>query len=253
MVEGRSFSRDYSTDPQNYIVNEAAVKMMKMDSPIGKIFSIWQNEGRIIGVVKNFNSRSLHNEIVPVVMTFTQYTPLNFVFIRVSPDNIKATLSLVERTWHEMVPDYPFQYEFLDDSFHRQYVNEEKIQTLFQYFSGMAIFISCIGLFGLAAFIAQRRTKEIGIRKVSGASVFDIIRMLFFDFGKWLVVATVFAVPVAWFAISKWLQNFAYHIDITCWIFILSGALATSIALLTICGQAIRAARANPGEALRYE
>lgn len=252
-VDGRPFSREFPTDRQNYIVNQAALDYMKMDSPIGKLFSIWTNEGQIIGVVKNFHNQSLHNEISPVVMTFNQFIPLSSVFIRVSPENIKSTLTLIEKNWRELAPDYPFQYEFLDEAFHRQYLNEEKIRTLFQYFSSLAIFISCIGLFGLAAFVAQRRTKEFGIRKVSGATVFDIIRLMFMDFGKWLILALIIAIPVAYYAINKWLQNFAYHIDITFWIFVLSGGLALGIALLAICGQAIRAAMTNPIDALRYE
>jgi putative ABC transport system permease protein len=253
MAEGRSFSKEFSTDRRNYIVNQAAVDFMKMSSPIGKMFSIWNNEGRIIGVVKNFHSRTLRNEIVPVVMTFNQYVPLSTAFIRVSPDNIKSTLAEIEKTWKEFVPDYPFHYEFLDDQFRRQYTDEEKVKTLFQCFSGLAIFISFIGLFGLATFMVQRRTKEIGIRKVAGATVFNIIGLVLKDFAKWLLLATCIAIPVGFYIMNTWLGNFAYHADITWTIFAGASLMVFMIALLAISWQAIRAATANPVEALRYE
>jgi putative ABC transport system permease protein len=253
MVAGRGFSKEFSTDPQNYIVNEAAVEFMKMDDPVGKMFSIWQNEGRIIGVIKNFHSTSLHNTIPPLVMTFYQFVPHNQIFIRIQPDNIKSTLSEIEKIWTVNMPDTPFQYEFLDDVFRRQYLNEEKIETLFQYFSALAIFISCIGLFGLAAFIAQRRTKEIGVRKIVGASVSDIILLMIRDFAKWLMLAVLIAVPVGWYAMKSWLSNFAYKINISWWMFALSGLIVFTIAVFTVSWQAIRAARTNPVESLRYE
>lgn len=253
MSEGRAFSKEFSTDRQNYIVNQAAVDFMKMSSPLGKIFSIWNNEGKIIGVVKNFHSRSLHGEIVPVVFTFNQYAPLNYVFIRVSPENIKSTLAIIEKTWKELVPNYPFQYEFLDDMFHRQYVNEKKIKTLFQYFSGLAIFISSIGLFGLATFIARRRTKEIGIRKVVGATVLNIIRLMFIDFIRWLLLSTIIAIPIAYYVMNKWLGNFAYRTHITWLVFASASIFVLVIAVITVSWQTIRAAIANPVESLRYE
>jgi putative ABC transport system permease protein len=252
-AEGRPFSREFPTDRQNYIVNEAAIKFMKMDSPIGKMFSIWYNQGKIIGVVKNFNSRSLHDQIVPVVLTFNQYVQMNTAFVRVDPHNIISTIAVIEKTWKEFIPNYPFQYEFLDDMFRRQYTDDEKIRTLVQCFSGLAIFISSIGLFGLATFTAQRRTKEIGIRKVAGATIFNIVIFMLIDFFKWLVVATIVAVPIAYYALNKWLQNFAYRIEVTWWIFAVAGGIILLIALFTVSWQAIRAATVNPVEALRYE
>lgn len=253
IAEGRDFSEEFSTDDQNYIVNEAAVDFMKMDAPIGKMFSIWQNEGRIIGVVKNFHSRSLHSEIVPVVFTQRQFTSLSKMFIRVNPQNVQATLSHIKSLWNDFVPNYPFEFEFLDDSFQRQYNNEAKIQTLFQYFSLFAIFISCIGLFGLAAFTAQRRTKEIGIRKAIGATVFSLIGLMLKDFVKWLVLAAFIAIPIAWFAMSKWMENFAYKANINWSVFALASIIVFFIAIATVSWQALRAATANPVEALRYE
>jgi ABC-type antimicrobial peptide transport system permease subunit len=253
LVEGRNFSKEFSTDGGNYIVNEAAIKFMHLDSPIGKMFSIWQAEGKIIGVVKNFHSLSLHNEIRPVVMTMIPFMPPTQAFIRISPESTKTTLATIEDAWNQFAPNYPFQFEFLDDAFKRQYKNEQKIKTLFQAFSALAIFISCIGLFGLAAFIAQRRTKEIGIRKVVGASVWQLLILLSKDFTRWIVVATLIACPIAWYVMKQWLQNFAYRVEMSWWIYGLAGVMTLGIAWLTICWQAIRVAKANPVESLRYE
>ncbi|MBN1482275.1 ABC transporter permease [candidate division KSB1 bacterium] len=253
IVQGRGFSREFSTDPQNYIVNEAAVEFMKMENPLGKLFSIWQNEGQIIGVVKNFHSRSLHNEIAPLVLTFYQFAPHSRLFIKIKPENTKSTLQIIETTWRTNIPNYPFQYEFLDETFRRQYLNEEKIEKQFKYFSALAIFISCIGLFGLAAFLAQRRTKEIGVRKVVGASVLGIITLMLKDFVKWLLLAILVAIPVSWYSMNMWLKDFAYKTAITWWMFAFAGFIVLAIAILTVSWQAFRAASANPVEALRYE
>ena len=253
LVDGRNFSKKFPSDAKNYIVNEAAVKFMKMKSPVGKLFSIWKNEGKIIGVVRDFNSRNLHSEIEPIVMTLTQYVPYNQVFIKVKPENIKTTLENIKKVWKEFLPAYPFQYEFYDDAFLQQYMNEQKIKQLFQYFSALAIFISCIGLFGLSAFTAQRRTKEIGIRKVAGASVFNIYSLILKDFIKWLLIAAVIAVPVTYYVINKWLADFAYHIDITWTIFAEAIIFIMLIAVLSISWQVIYAAKSNPAKSLRYE
>jgi len=253
LAEGRNFSKEFSTDKQNYIVNEAAVAFMKMDSPIGKMFSIWQNEGKIIGVVKDFHSVSLHDEIQPVVMTLTPYMPPTQVFIRIKPGNIQASLSTIENTWKKFVSNYPFQYEFLDDVFRRQYNDEKKIKTLLQCFSALAIFISCIGLFGLAVFVTQRRNKEIGIRKIVGANIFEITGLIFQDFAKWLLLAIVFSIPIAWLIMHRWLESFAYKTELSWWIFALAGLLALGIALLTVSWQSWKAATRNPVKALRYE
>jgi predicted permease len=253
MIEGRNFSKDFSTDPQNYIVNEATVDFMKMKSPIGKRFSIWKNEGHIIGVVKNFNSSTLHDALGPVVITLTPYMPISTVFIRIKPENVNSTLAMIEKTWRTYVPNYPFQYDFLDDVFRRQYNNEEETKNLFQYFSALAIFISCIGLFGLAAFTAQRRTKEIGIRKVVGASVFDITALMLRDFAKWLLIAIIIGVPVSYYFIRMWLQDFAFRIEINWTIFAGASVIVLVIALATVSVHAIKAATTNPVEALRYE
>ena len=253
LAEGRSFSKDFSTDQENYIVNESAVKLMGFNSPLGKMFSIWQNEGKIIGVVKDFHSSSLHNEIQPLVITMRAFVPLNQIFIRISSNNIRETLSLIENIWTELNSSIPFQYKFMNDLFKTQYQNEQKIETLFQYLSLLAIIISCMGLFGLSAFTAETRTKEIGVRKVIGASIPSIVIMMLKDYSKWFVIAIGVASPVAYFIISKWLANFAYHIQIGPNIFIIANLIVLSIALVTVSWQAIKAATANPIDSLRNE
>lgn len=253
LKEGRNFSKEYSSDQQNYIVNEAAVNLMKMDYPIGKMFSIWNNEGKIIGVVKNFNSIPLYDKIPPLVMTMTPYISFSKVFIRIRPENIKATLSTIENLWNKFVPNYPFQYEFLDESFRQQYNNVEKLKTLFMCFSLVAIFISCFGLFGLTVFIIQRRTKEIGVRKIVGAYMLDVIILICKDLLIWILSAIVLSIPLAWIIMHKWLENFAYKIDLSWWIFTVAGLLTMLIALLTVSWQSWRVATRNPVKALRYE
>lgn len=253
LLEGRNFSRAFSSDSLSYIVNEAAVKFMQMDSPVGKKFSIWQAEGRIIGVVKNFHSLSLHNEIRPVVMTLIPFMPPTQVFIRIKPENTTASLATIEKIWKKSVPYYPFEYEFLDDSYRRQYMSEEKTKALFQSFSLLAISISCIGLFGLAAFAAQRRTREIGIRKVVGATVLNVCLLMYKDFFKWLILSLIISIPISYIMINEWLKNFAYHAEISWTIFAGAGMVVLLTAGLTIGYQTIRAATANPVKSLRYE
>jgi putative ABC transport system permease protein len=186
-------------------------------------------------------------------MTLTPYMPPTQVFIRIKPGNIQASLSIIENTWKKFVSNYPFHYEFLDDVFRRQYNDEKKTRTILQYFSTLAIFISCIGLFGLAVFVTQRRNKEIGIRKIAGANILEITGLIFQDFAKWLLFAIFFSIPIAYFVMHKWLQNFAYKTELSWWIFALAGLLALGIAILTVSIQGWKAATRNPVEALRYE
>ncbi len=254
IVQGRDFSRDYPTDLQNYIVNEEAVKLMAFDDPVGKLFSIWQYEGQIIGVVKNFHSRPLHNTIEPLVLTLAQqnWGPSQ-VFLRIRPENISQTLNDVEKTWKKFAPNYPFDFLFLDDDFEQLYRTDQRTGTIFKYFAVLAIFISCLGIFGLAAFTAEQRTKEIGIRKVLGASVSGIVSLISREFVMLLTLANVIAWPLAFFLMKRMLNNYAYRTNITVWIFLLAGVMAYTIALLTVSYQAVKAARTDPAHALRYE
>ena len=254
MAQGRDFSRDFPTDMQNYIVNEEVVKLMGFDEPVDKLFSIWQNEGQIIGVVKNFHSRPLHNEIEPLVLTLAQnnWGP-NYIFLRIGPENISQTLNNLAKTWKKFAPNYPFDFQFLDEAFEQQYSADQRTGTIFKYFAILAILISCLGIFGLAAFTAEQRTKEIGIRKVLGSSISGIVTLISKEFVILLTVANVIAWPVAYFLMNRMLDNYAYRTNITLWIFLIAGALAYTIALLTVSFQAFKAARTDPAHALRYE
>jgi predicted permease len=254
LVEGRDFSRDFPTDLQNYIVNEEAVKFMGLKDPVGKLFSIWQYEGQIIGVVKNFHSRPLHNTIEPLVLTLAQqHWGPNYVFLRLRPENISQTMNDIEKVWKKFTPNYPFDFRFLDEDFEQLYRADQRTGTIFKYFAILAIFISCLGIFGLAAFTADQRTKEIGIRKVLGASISSIVSLISREFVLLLTLANVIAWPIAYFLMKRMLNNYAYRTSITLWIFLIAGVLAYSIALLTVSFQAFKAARTDPARALRYE
>ncbi len=259
VVQGRGFSKDYATDASEAcIINEAAVKAMEIESPVGKRFSAPAHEGMrdytIIGVVKDFHFRPLHDEIDPLVM-FIAPEKFNFLCIRVRSDisDLPGTLGYIESVWNKFTPSFPFKYNFLDSTFDKLYKSEQKTGSVFGYFTFLAIFISCLGLFGLASQMTEMRTKEIGIRKVFGASVSGITLLLSKDFLKWVVVANVIAWPTAYFAMNKWLQNFAYRTSFGIEIFFLSGLLALVIALITVSFQSIKAAVADPVDSLRYE
>jgi len=248
VVEGRNFSDEFVTDPNNSIIlNQTAIRKFEMDSPIGKkVFN-----RTIIGVVKDFNYQSLHQKIKPLGLIYM--CGVDKANIKISTKNLSVTLSYVEEKWKTLSPDYPFEYHFLNESYEQLYESEKKAGTLFNFFSLIAIFIACLGLYGLVSFSAEQRTKEIGIRKVLGASVTEIVYMLSKEFLKWVVIGNIIAWPIAYYAMYKWLQNFAYRIDLSWWMFVLAGALALVVALLTVSYQAIKAARANPVDTLRYE
>jgi len=253
MMEGRSFSRDYSTDAQNYIVNEALVRHTKLQPPLGKMISMWTREGRIIGVVKDFHARSLHSAIGPVAFLLTTDWPHNWVFVRLNPANIQSSLDFIESAWMEYGGGYPFAYRFLDDVFESQYSGDARIGDIFKNFTVLAIFISCLGLFGLASFMAEQRTKEIGIRKVLGASVLRINVLMSKEFLILLGIANALAWPVAYTIMNRLMNIYAYRTNLAWWVFVGAGIAAVVISLLTVSYQAMRAATANPVEALKYE
>jgi len=253
ITEGRSFSKEFPTDATEAImVNEEAVKAMGMESPIGKRLSIGDNNFKIIGVVKNYHFRSLQQEIEPLILLYSPQR-CRVLFARLKSDQIPQTIGYIEDGWKRFVPGYPFNYRFLDEALDRLYRSEQRIGTLFRYFSILAILISCLGLFGLASFMAEQLTKEIGIRKVLGATASNIVALLSKEFTKWVIVANIFAWPIAYFVLSKWLQSYAYKTNIALLSFVLSGALALLIALATVSYQSIKAALANPADSLRYE
>lgn len=254
IIEGRAFSREFPTDPKEaYIVNEEAVKMMGMDSPVGKRLSVFRNEGRIIGVVKNFHFQPLYHAVKPFVFMLRTDSG-SLAFARVRQENISATLEHIKNTAAKIDPGYEREPFFFNDVLTNYiYTTERQARKIAGYFTLLALAISSLGLFGLAAFLAERRTKEIGIRKVVGASVKDVVVMLSKDFTKWVLLSNIIAWPVAYFVMKKILERYAYRTHIGWEIFVLSGLAALFIALLTVSCQAIRSARANPADSLRYE
>ncbi|WP_183559318.1 ABC transporter permease [Mucilaginibacter sp. SP1R1] len=256
MVAGRAFSREFGTDTaQAMLLNEAAIKMFGYSSPqqaIGRRFRQWGREGKIVGVMKDFHFRSLQENIKPLSMRI-ELKQLGLISVKVSSQNLTATIAAIENKWKVLIPNRPFSYYFLDEFFDRQYRTEQRFGKLFFNFAVLAILISCLGLLGLASYSTLQRTREIGIRKVLGATVPGIVNMLSKDFLILVVLSFVIATPVSWFFMHKWLQDFAYRIDISWWIFALAGILAIVIALATISFQAIKAAMSNPVKSLRSE
>ena len=251
VVEGRFYSRDYATDPENFVVNETAVKVMGMQNPIGKQIRFHDQQGTIIGVVKDYNGGSLHMPINPKILQFSEHG--FFLCVRYAPNQEADVVPFLEQKWKEFVGSRPFRYEFLDESINNFYNTERRISTIIQYFTILTVIIACLGLFGLASFMAERRTKEIGIRKVLGASVLGVIVLLVKEFVKWVIIANVLAWPIAYVAMNKWLQNFAYKTSLGLSTFLFATIIALLIALATVAYHAIKASLSNPVEALRYE
>jgi len=251
LVAGRDFERG-RPDSINYIINETAAKQMGIDNPIGQLVSFWQGTGEIIGVAKDFHLHSLHEEITPLVICLIP-TEANQILIRTQPGKTQQAVTEIKRIYAQYESAFPFEYHFMDDLYEAQYKDETVVERLGYVFAALTIFIACLGLFGLATFSAQQRTKEIGIRKVLGATVPGIVGLLSKDFVKLVYLAIVIASPIAWWAMNRWLADFAYRIDIQWWMFAAAGLAAVVIALLTVSWQAIRAALANPVDSLRDE
>ena len=255
LIAGRSFDREFGTDleARGWVINEATVKAYDWNSPeeaIGK--EMMDDRTPIVGVVKNFHFKGLQNAIEP--LAFSVWSEhFNCFTLKIDLNNIGETISHAEEVIQTFFPGVLFDYFFLDDDFNRQYRFEEQIGMLFGVFTSLGIIIAVLGLFGLTAFIAEQRTKEIGIRKVFGASIFGLVINFLKEFGKWVVIANIIAWPIAYYAMSKWLQNFAYRANLDVWIFILSGLAVLCITLLTVSYQSIKAATTNPIESLRYE
>jgi putative ABC transport system permease protein len=256
MVAGRSFAKEFSTDTSEaMMINEAAVKLLGYSSPqdvIGKRFKQWGKEGKIIGVIKDFHYLSLHEKIKPLTMRI-DLAECNFISIKISAGNTKATLGAIQAKWKAVMPGKPFSYYFMDEYFDRQYRSEERFEKLFFNFAALAIFISCLGLLGLASYNTAQRTKEIGVRKVMGASTGSIVSLLSKDFLKLVLLAFVIASPIAWYGMQNWLKNFAYQTEIKWWIFAIAAILSVVIAFATISFQSIRAALMNPVKSLRMD
>ena len=253
MAAGRNFSRSYSTDTSMVVLNETAVRQLGWtpEQAIGKPFQYGPAKGQIIGVTKDFHFESLHQQMSALAMILTP-RQLNWLSIPIQ-GNIPAGVQRVETIWKKFFPERPFDYQFLDTRFDRLYAREQTQQTLFSIFAGVAILISCLGLFGLSMFMAEQRTKEIGIRKVLGASEASLVALFSKDFMKLVIIALVIASPVAWYAMHTWLTDFAYRTDIHWWVFLLAGGLTVLIALLTVSFQSVKAALMNPVKSLRSE
>jgi putative ABC transport system permease protein len=256
VIRGRNFSKSFGSDSSAVILNETAAKLFGYDDPVGKKIYTTDNNNKpisynVIGLVKNFNFESLRQHIGPLSFFMGKSTGLQS--FKVHSANINDLLSKVENLWKGMVPGLPFSYRFLDDSFNEMYNAEQRVGKIALIFSVLAILIACLGLFGLATFIAEQRTKEIGIRKVLGASVQGIATLLSVDFVKLVAIAFVLACPLGWYFMHRWLQDFVYRIDIRWWMFALAGGIVMVIALFTVSFQAIRAAVANPVNSLRNE
>jgi putative ABC transport system permease protein len=258
MVDGRDFSKDYPSDAREaFIINQEAARMMGLKSPVGKYFRLYDQEGKIIGVMQDAYFSSLHRKVEPLVyhiMTdVNNARAFGAILVRVKASRISEGISTIEKIWKEQNPNSPFEFQLLDEAINNRYISDQRTQKIFGAFASIVIFISCLGLFGLAAFTAQNKRKEIAIRKTLGAPASKILASLTSDFTKWVIIANAISWPMAYYFMNNWLKNFAYRTDINPWIFVASGAVALVIALLSVGSHAIKAATANPVESLRYE
>jgi putative ABC transport system permease protein len=258
IIAGRNLSRQRGlADTSAFLINQAAVKALGLKSPedaIGKEFVYGGRRGELVGVFNDFHFESMHERILPLVV-YLPTNPNNYgnISLKIAGNNIAGALAQIETTWKKFVPEMPFEYTFLDENFDRLYEAEQRQGTIFTVFACIAIFIACLGLFGLSAFAISQRVKEIGIRKVLGANTGSIVGLLSKDFLKLVVIAAVIAFPLAWYAMSRWLQDFAYRISVPWWVFIFAGVVAGVVAFVTISIQTIKAASANPVKNLRTE
>ncbi len=254
VVEGRGFSRDFPADENSaFVLNQAALRSFGWQSAVGKNFNVsnWK-KGRVVGVVEDINFDSLHQEVSPMVY-YIDPSAFEYIAVRISPRNIPQTLSSLKQRWEELVPGQVFTYSFLDDDFASLYQTEAKLAKIFMVATILSIFIACLGLFGLASFTSEQRTKEIAIRKILGATVSSVMLLLSCDFVRWVLLGNIIAWPVAWYAMKQWLQNFAYRISLSPWIFFAAGLVVLIISLLTVGYKAYKAAVLNPADALKYE
>ena len=258
MESGRFYSIQFATDQTNaYVLNEAAIKEMKLESPIGKDLTVWRRQGKIIGIVRDFHFNSLHHAIEPMILRIPNPEEKNnyyrIISVRLNANSLSQSLTFLEDTWRSFFPSEPFDYYFVDEKLNVSYQAEQRMVKIFETFSFLAIFIACLGLYGLTAFTVEQKCKDIGIHKVLGASISNIVLLISKNYLWWIIFSNAIAWPITYYAMNKWLQNFAYRIDLTIWPFLSAGFAALAIALLTVSWQAIRAAMANPVEALRYE
>jgi len=259
LISGRAFSKDFA-DSASVILNETAVKQIGWKDPIGKTLTYPGNNNqkfKVIGVIRDFNTESLRANISPFALFYVTSKTYNirssYIAVRIKPGNYSETINAIQHAWKDVAPDMPFEYSFMDAQFDALYRADQTIGKVFSVFTGLSLAVACLGLLGLAMFTAERRTKEIGIRKVLGASVQSVVSMLSKDFLKLILIASFIAFPIAWYAMNKWLQDFAYPTAISWWVFAMAGLTTLVIALLTVSFQALKAAIANPVKSLRSE
>ncbi|MDQ1089791.1 ABC transporter permease [Siphonobacter sp. SORGH_AS_1065] len=252
-VQGRDFSSALATDSSNYLINEAAAKRLPYADPLGKDLSVWNKPGKIIGVVKDFHFGSLQKAIEPLIIRLNKNASEQTIIIRIQPGQTQTALAQIKSLYQRFNPDYPFSFQFAEADYERLYEKEKVVSVFANVFASLAIVISCLGLFGLAAFTAEQRTKEIGIRKVLGASIPGIVALLSRDLLTLVLGASLLAAPLAWYAMSEWLGGFAYRIELSGWIFVGAGLVALVVAFLTVSVQGIKAALLNPVKTLKSE
>ena len=253
VLAGRSFSSSFKADSNNYMVNEKMLSLMGTTpaAAIGKTLTFRGNKGTIIGVIKDFNFKPVQQPIEPLVMPFNRANGI--VLVRTQPGNTTATINTLKQISGQLNPAYPFQFDFLDQDLAKLYRGEQKMGNIFNLFAILGIFISCLGLYGLSAFIAEQRRKEIGVRKVLGASVFNLVYLLSGRITRLVIIAIVIAIPLSWYAVNSWLAGFAYHIQVSWLIFALAALSALTIAWLTVSYESVKAAIVNPVKNLRTE
>lgn len=259
MAIGRFFDPAYKSDSAAVIINESAHELIGWEDPIGKKMNNWsKNRGNftVIGVVKDFHYQSLHQEVKPMALFLDggYYDRIQRnISLKLNTADVASVIATIEGLWKKEASGLPFEYSFLDEDFSKLYMNEQQTKKIFTVFSVLAIFIACLGLFGLASFITDQKTKEIGLRKVLGASAGRLINMLNANFVKWVLISSVFAWPVAWFVMNRWLQNFAYRIDVAWWMFVVAALLTLVISLLVVSMQTVKAALKNPVDAIKHK
>ncbi len=252
VIEGRDFSRDFVSDSSAYVINEETARRMQMENPVGQTITFWSRPGKIVGLVKDYHLNSLHNPIEPVILHLNPQWS-NLMIARTEPGMTTQAVEGLNELTTQLNPAYPFEYHFVNETFEKQYRSETTVGALANYFSFLAIFISCLGLLGLVIFTAEQRTKEIGVRKVLGASVGNILFLISKDFVVLVIIAFTLSTPLAWYLMDSWLHNYAYHINIGWQVFALAGLVSVFIAMLTVSFQSIKAAVANPVDSLRSE
>jgi len=252
LITGRDFSREFA-DTGAVLINQQMANALGEKDPLNAVLDIDGSRLKVIGVVQDFHFKSLHRQIEPLTMVVRPGWTISYLFVRVKPDNLPASLARIEKAWKEINPKANFEASFLDENTDNQYRKESRMSKIFMSGAILAIVISCMGLFGIALLAIIQRTKEIGIRKVMGAGTMQIVRLVSKDFIILVIIAIVIASPIAWFAMNKWLENFAYRVAISWWVFAAAAVMAILIAFITLSFQSIRAALGNPVKALRSE